>query len=176
MRSPWQILKVNLFVSGKVSLGKRFHIGLFSYVSSAGGLAIGDDVYVGKYCSVQCSGRIGDGVLIANNVGIIGARDHDMRAIGTSIRHSPWIGSSPQLADDPKNSIDIGSDVWIGFGAVLLSGIRVGRGAIVAAGTVVTTDVAPYDIVAGNPAAPIGRRFSDAQIGEHEALLWGAAS
>ena len=171
----WTLIKRRAFVSGAVSIGSRFHIGMFSYVSSAGGLAIGNDVYIGKFCSVQVNGRIGDGVLIANNVGIVGRRDHDMRALGVSIRRAPWIGNTPSLAAAPRNHVEIGPDVWIGYGAIVLSGIKIGRGAIVAAGAVVQDDVAPYDIVSGNPARAVGRRFTEAQIVEHEAAL-GAAS
>lgn len=171
MISPWQWLKRRLFISGRVSLGARFHLGAFSYLSSAGGLEIGDDVYVGKFCTIQCNGRIGNGVLIANNVGIVGARDHDMREVGVVVRNSRWIGNTDDLARDPKNAVDVGPDVWIGFGATIVSGITIGRGAIVAAGAVVTKDVAPYDIVGGNPAKPVGRRFDEAQISQHEALL-----
>lgn len=171
----WTQIKRRVFVSGAVSLGARFHIGMFSYVSSAGGLVIGNDVYVGKFCSIQVNGRIGDGVLIANNVGIVGRRDHDMRALGVSIRRAPWIGNTPSLATDARNHVEIGPDVWIGYGAAVLSGITIGRGAIIAAGAVVTENVAPYDIVSGNPARAVGRRFTEAQIAAHEAAL-GAAS
>lgn len=169
--SVWRSAKKRAFLSGKVTIGARFHIGMMSYVSSAGGLAIGDDVYVGKFCSIQVNGRIGCGVLIANNVGIVGRRDHDMRAIGISVRRAPWIGDTPALAADPRNAVEVGDDVWIGYGAVVLSGITIGRGAVVAAGAVVSDDVAPYDIVSGNPARPVGRRFTDAQIAKHEAGL-----
>jgi acetyltransferase-like isoleucine patch superfamily enzyme len=67
--------------------------------------------------------------------------------------------------------VHIGDDVWIGYGAVVLSGLSIGRGAVVAAGAVVTSDVDPYDIVAGNPARRVGRRFEDDQIATHERLL-----
>lgn len=167
----WSSAKRRAFLSGRVTVGQRFHQGLFSYVSSVAGLVIGDDVYIGKFCSIQVNGRIGNGVLIANNVGVVGRRDHDIRALGVPIRRAPWIGNTPTLASHPINSIDIGDDVWIGFGAVVLSGIKIGRGAIVAAGAVVTKDVEPYDIVTGNPARHVGRRFSDEQIQRHEHQL-----
>nr|WP_269142341.1 DapH/DapD/GlmU-related protein [Sphingomonas sp. IC-11] len=102
-----------------------------------------------------------------------------MRAIGVSVRRAPWIGDTSALAAHPRNAIEIGDDVWVGYGATILSGITVGRGAIVAAGAVVTLDVASYDIVSGNPARVVGRRFTDAQIIAHEASLGqasGAAS
>lgn len=167
----WRFAKRRAFVGGRVIIGARFHIGMLSYISSAGGLTVGDDVYVGKFCSIQVNGRIGDGVLIANNVGIVGRRDHDMRSIGVSVRRAPWIGDTPLLAADPRNTIDVGDDVWIGYGAVVLSGIAIGRGAVIAAGAVVQNDVASYDIVAGNPARVVGRRFTDQQIVQHEAGL-----
>lgn len=169
--SLWKRLKARLFVGNSVTIGARFHIGLFSYVSCSRSLTIGDDVYVGKFCSIECNGRIGNGTLIANNVGVVGRRDHDMRALGVWVRRAPWVGDTPALAAHPANEIDIAEDVWIGFGSVLLSGIRVGRGAIIAAGSVVTSDVAPYDIVAGNPAQPVGRRFTPELIIEHEAAI-----
>jgi acetyltransferase-like isoleucine patch superfamily enzyme len=67
-----------------------------------------------------------------------------------------------------KGDIHIGHDVWIGRDARVLSGVTIGHGAIIGGYSVVTKDVPPYTIVAGNPARPIRRRFSDEQI---EALL-----
>lgn len=167
----WRRIKQRAFVRGRVTIGTDFHVGMMSYISSAGGLAIGNDVYVGKFCSIQVNGRIGSGVLIANMVGIVGRRDHDMRAIGLTMRRAPWIGDTTSLTADPRNWVEIGDDVWIGYAAVVLSGIVVGRGAIIGAGAVVGNDVAPYDIVAGNPARAVGRRFTQTQIDEHEAML-----
>lgn len=65
---------------------------------------------------------------------------------------------------EKKYSVDIGNDVWIGAGAIILQGVRVGDGAIVAAGAVVTKDVEPYAIVGGVPAKLIRKRFNDDQI------------
>lgn len=173
MRRIWTRVKRAMFVRGNVAIGKRFHMGMLSYVSSPDALEIGNDVYVGKFCTIQCSGTIGNCVLIANNVGIVGRRDHDMKAVGIPIRLAPWVGDTPGLAGNASNRVIIDSDVWVGFGAILLSGIRIGRGAVVAAGAVVVADVAPYDIVAGNPARPVGRRFNDADILAHESQLFG---
>ncbi len=172
-RKLWAPCYRSFAVRGPVDVGERFHLGPGSRVEAFRGLSIGNDVYVGKYCSIVADGEIGDDVLIANNVGIIGRHDHDHEAIGVGIRRAPWIGDpgSELGRDEP---VIVESDVWIGFGAVVLTGVRIGRGAIVAAGSVVISDVAPYDVVAGSPARAVGRRFdSDTKIAEHERLLYG---
>lgn len=71
-----------------------------------------------------------------------------------------------------ENPVDIGHDVWIGHSATVMSGCSVGRGAVVAANAVVTDDVDPYTIVAGVPAEPIGKRFSEEVIERLEATEW----
>lgn len=63
-------------------------------------------------------------------------------------------------------------DVWLGANVVLLNGVRIGRGAVVAAGTVCRTKIPPYAIVAGNPAKVVGFRFTPDQVEEHESLLY----
>lgn len=66
----------------------------------------------------------------------------------------------------------IGNDVWIGYEAVILSGVTIGDGAIVGARAVVTKDVPPYTIVGGVPARSIRRRFDEETIKKLEALRW----
>ncbi|MGD0167870.1 MAG: acyltransferase [Gaiellaceae bacterium] len=164
----WQSIYRLYGVRANVSLGKNVHIGLGTILWAPKKLTVGNDVYIGKGCTIECDGTIGSGVLIANRVGIIGRRDHDIGAIGVPIRQAPWAGDS----DGPDSgSVQIGADVWIGYGAVILSGIVVGRGAVVAAGSVVTHDVPPYTIVVGNPARVAGERFDERQRVEHERLL-----
>lgn len=69
-------------------------------------------------------------------------------------------------------AVTIGHDVWVGHGTVVLSGRKIGTGAVVGAGSVVTKDVAPYTIVAGNPARVIRLRFSAAIADRLQALAW----
>jgi len=160
-------------VRKNVTLGANVHVGPFSLISSPSSLVIGRNTYIGKFCTIQVGGRIGAGVLIANNVGIVGRVDHEYRIAGVPVRDGVWIGSDAALSSLPENRIDIGDDVWIGYGAVVLSGIAIGNGAIIAAGSVVTKDVAAYDIVAGSPASVRGRRFDGDPgfIAEHEKVL-----
>ncbi len=71
-----------------------------------------------------------------------------------------------------SHRVTIGHDVWIGHGAIILPGRSIGTGAVVAAGAIVTKDVAPYSIVAGNPARVVRRRFSEAVEARLMALAW----
>ena len=134
-------------------------------------LVIEDDVYIGKYCTLEFDGRIGTGTLIANMVGLVGRHDHDHRAIGHTMRRVPWVGDPEYTGMGAGQKLIVGGDVWIGFGAIVLTGVTIGRGAVIAAGAVVTSDVKPYDIVAGVPARAVGRRFTDAEIVAHEEAL-----
>ena len=75
------------------------------------------------------------------------------------------------VKDGSDGKIIIDDDVWIGANAIILKGVRVGEGSIVGAGAVVTKDVAPYTIVAGNPAKKIRDRFSPELIEEHRSII-----
>lgn len=152
--------------------GQDVHVGPRCRFWATRGIEIGDGTYLGKDVLIETNCRIGRYVLLANRVGIIGRHDHDFRTAGVPVRFSPWVGSRRNPSPHRDDTAVVEDDVWIGFGAMLLSPVRVGRGAIVAAGAVVTRDVAPYDIVAGNPAAPVGRRFATAEeIAAHEAMV-----
>ena len=166
--------KVNLLYSVRrgVRLGARVHVGPGSVLWASRSLVVEEDVYIGKYCTIQVNGRIGRYTMIANNVGVVGRLDHDYRVVGTPIRFAPWIGDE-SASEDQMASVDIGEDVWVGYGAIILSGIRIGRGAVIAAGSVVTKDVESYSIVAGVPAKSVAIRFDDVQIEEHEHLIYG---
>ena len=73
---------------------------------------------------------------------------------------------------DNRGDIVVGSDVWIGYEAVILAGVTIGGGAIIGARAVVTKDVPPYTIVGGVPAKPIRKRFDDATIAKLLELRW----
>lgn len=154
----------SLAVRQNVLIGDNFHVGPRSVIWAPRQLRIGNDVYIGKNVTIEVDGCIGDGALIANSVGIVGRSDHDIKSQGVTIRRSPWVGDKPEVLSKP---VLIGADVWIGYGAVVLSGITVGDSAVVAAGAVVTKDVAENTIVAGNPATAIGHRFSPNDYEEH---------
>ena len=159
-------------VRDNVTLGERVHIGVGTTIDAPRSLVIGSDVYIGKRCTIECDGAIGNGVLIANQAGLIGRHDHDYKTVGVSVRDSPWVGDDEYIHRERLRLV-IGDDVWIGFGAIVLTGATVGRGAIVGAGSVVTNSVPPYSIVAGQPAGVIAMRFSASEAALHEAMLSG---
>lgn len=153
-----------LAVRRNVEVGTEFHVGPGSTIWAPTKLKIGNDVYVGKNVTIEADGEIGDGVLFANLAGVVGRRDHDIRDLGRSVRRSRWVGND---AEDLSLPTIIGSDVWIGYGAIVLSGVTIGDSSIVAAGAVVVSDVPSNSVVAGNPARVIGERFSRDQLRAH---------
>ena len=130
-------------------------------------IVLGDDVGIGHGCLFQADTEIGNKVMIACNVAFLNSDDHRYDAVGTAMWDS---------GRGDKFKIIVEDDVWIGHGAILLSPMRVGRGAIVAAGSVVVKEVPRYAIVGGNPAKVIKMRFTSEQIEEHERVLYPIAA
>ncbi|MFI8632493.1 CatB-related O-acetyltransferase [Microbacterium sp. NPDC077663] len=131
-------------------------------------MTLGANVSVGKGSLVEVDGSIGDFALIARGVQIVGRLDHRIDQLGVPIALSEWVGDREAQQLD---RISIGRDVWIGASAVLLGGISVGDGAVIAAGSVVTKDVPAFGIVAGNPARLVRYRFTEAEQADHLKLL-----
>jgi acetyltransferase-like isoleucine patch superfamily enzyme len=119
-----------------------------------------------SFCGYDCeisNADIGSFVSIANGV-IIGGGQHPMHWVGMSPvfyegRDSVKAKFSTHKRETPRRVV-IGHDVWIGRSAIILAGIEIGNGAVVGAGAVVTKNVPPYAIVAGNPARIIRNRFN----------------
>lgn len=125
--------------------------------ADAGKITIGRDCYVGDGTRIWSAEAItiGDRIQISHNVNIHDTNSHSTDAI---LRHQHFIDILSDGRVNTKNfeiqsrTIVIEDDVWIGFNATILKGVRICKGAIVAAGSVVTTDVPAFVIVAGNPA------------------------
>lgn len=164
-----------LIVFGKgrfLSHGTDLHVGKGSRLWAPKSLKIGSGVYIGKQVHIEANCEIGDYCLLANRVAIVGRHDHDFSAVGYPVRFAPWIGSHRFASPYADEKAIIESDVWLGYGVIVLTGVTVGRGAIVAAGSVVVKDVPPYSICAGVPARVVGRRFSDpAMVQAHEQAI-----
>ncbi|MDO4189827.1 MAG: CatB-related O-acetyltransferase [Lachnospiraceae bacterium] len=170
-----KLIRCRLLVANKkVSLGKDSSFGRGTIFWAPNRISIGNNVYIGKYCTIQADVEMGDNIRIGNVVGLIGKYDHDYSKVGVNIYDAPWIGDEDYDFKGLNKKIVIDDDVWIGYGAVVFSGVHINRGAIVAAGSVVNKDVPPYAIVAGNPASVIKYRFTEQQIKEHEAKLYDA--
>ena len=136
------------YIGGKTELPRDFRAGAYSYV--------------GRNCCICLKVSIGAYTMLAHEVSIQGG-DHRIDIPGIPICFS----GRPEM---PETIIE--DDVWIGHRAIIIAGVRIGRGAIVGAGAVVTKDVPAYTIVGGVPAKPIGVRFpnpKDRAI--HEAML-----
>jgi acetyltransferase-like isoleucine patch superfamily enzyme len=121
-----------------------------------GKLQIGKNCYIGRDTKIW-SGElimIGDDVLISHNVGIIDTNSHEIDAVERAEKHKEYLKNGHPLE---KGSIQtapivIENHAWINFDVIILKGVTIGEGAIVAAGAIVTKNVAPYTMVAGIPA------------------------
>jgi virginiamycin A acetyltransferase len=105
--------------------------------------------------------EIGNYVSIASDVQFVLGGQHQMNSVTTFPLKAYFSRIDNKLDSNSKGPIIIEDEVWIGTSAIILSGVRVGKGAIIAAGSVVVKDVPPYTIVAGNPCKIIKKRFSD---------------
>jgi phosphonate metabolism protein (transferase hexapeptide repeat family) len=127
-------------------------MGDYSYVVNDGQITY---TTIGKFCSIAAMTRINPG-------------NHPMHRATQA--HFTYRASAyfPGESDDADffawrraQHCTIGHDVWLGHGAIVLPGRKIGTGSVIAAGAIVTKDVPPYTIVAGNPARPVRRRFSE---------------
>lgn len=117
-----------------------------------------DRLIIGKFCSIACGARF-----------LFNSANHTGRSLSTypfPLFFEEWVLDPGDVTAswDNKGDIVIGNDVWIGYEAVLMAGVTVGDGAIIAARAVVTKDVPPYTVVGGVPARPIKKRFSKETI------------
>lgn len=138
----------------KIIIGARTKVDAFAMIKCVGGtgdVVIGEDCVINPYC-VMYSGngiRIGRDCLIAPGVQLV-PTNHEYARRDIPIRQQRFRPS--------RGGIEIGDDVWIGANAVVLDGARVGNGAIIGAGSVVTGVIPPYEIWGGNPARKIKER------------------
>ena len=126
----------------------------------------GDRLIIGKFCSIACGAKF-----------LFTSGNHAMQSLSTytfPIFFDEWGLDAKNIRDawDNKGDTVVGNDVWIGYEAIIMPGVRIGDGAIIGARAVVTKDVPPYTIVAGVPARPLRRRFDDAAIEKLETLRW----
>ena len=125
-----------------------------------------DRLIIGKFCSIACGAKF-----------LFNSANHKMTSLSTytfPLFFEEWGLKKENVAQawDQKGDIMIGNDVWIGYEAVILSGVTIGDGAVIGCRAVVTKDVPPYTIVGGVPAKPIRKRFDEETIKELQKIKW----
>ena len=125
-----------------------------------------DRLTIGKFCSIACGAKF-----------LFTSGNHTMRSLSNytfPIFFDEWNLDAKNICSawDNKGDIVLGNDVWVGYEAVIMSGVTIGNGAIIGTRAVVTKDVPPYTIVGGVPAKPIRKRFDDKTIRALENLRW----
>ena len=125
-----------------------------------------EKLIIGKFCSIACGTKF-----------LFNCANHTLKSLSTytfPLFYEEWEleKSNITTAWDNKGDIVIGNDVWIGYEAVIMAGVHIGDGAIIAARAVVTKDVPPYTIVGGTPAKEIRKRFDADVIQQLLMLKW----
>ena len=125
-----------------------------------------EKLIIGKFCSIACGTKF-----------LFNCANHTLKSLSTytfPLFYEEWEleKSNITTAWDNKGDIVIGNDVWIGYEAVIMAGVHIGDGAIIAARAVVTKDVPPYTIVGGTPAKEIRKRFDGQTIQQLLILKW----
>ena len=121
---------------------------------------------IGNFCSIASGTKF-----------LFNCANHTLKSLSTytfPLFYEDWDLNKSDVATawDNKGDIVIGNDVWIGYEAIVMAGIHIGDGAIIASRAVVTKDVPPYTIVGGVPAKPIRKRFSDEVISQLLSIKW----
>ena len=152
--------EINARSTQKIILGNRVTIGKYAIIRPGNlyggepgeGLVVGDHSNIGPYCYIGCSGHIsiGNNVMISPRVSIY-AENHVFDKTDATIKSQGV----------KKEKVVIEDDCWIASNSILLAGVTIGKGSVVAAGSVVTQDVPPYSVVAGVPARVIKNRRTD---------------
>jgi virginiamycin A acetyltransferase len=126
---------------------------------------IGDKLIIGKFCAIARGVQF-----------IMNGANHKVSGFSTFpfyIFGNGWEEAAPREGDLPyKGDTVIGHDVWIGYRALIMPGVKIGNGAIIAARAVVTADVPAYAVVGGNPATVLKSRFPPEVVAELEAIAW----
>lgn len=125
-----------------------------------------DKLIIGKFCSIACKAKF-----------LMTSGNHTMKSLSTytfPIFYEEWGLDTRHITDawDNRGDIVIGNDVWIGYDAVVMSGVEIGDGAIIGTRAVVTRDVPPYTIVGGVPTRAIKKRFNDDMISALLSIKW----
>jgi acetyltransferase-like isoleucine patch superfamily enzyme len=145
----YRLHRVRLRAPARFSYGNSISFATGADIRSPHFVELGDHISFGKNFTCEVDVRIGSHVLISSNVSIIG-QDH------------PFDDPTSTVYDQTRTDdsvVEIGSDVLIGFGSIVVGSVKVGDGCIVGAGSVVVRDLPPYTVCVGVPAKPIRPRY-----------------
>ncbi|EDS72853.1 CatB-related O-acetyltransferase [Anaerofustis stercorihominis] len=125
-----------------------------------------DKLIIGKFCSIGCGAKF-----------LFNSANHTMKSLSSypfPLFFDEWGLDIKDVAQswDNKGDIVIGNDVWIGYEAVIMAGVTIGDGAVIATRSVVTKDVEPYTVVGGVPAKPIKKRIDDKTVNSLLEIKW----
>jgi acetyltransferase-like isoleucine patch superfamily enzyme len=166
-RRGWRGVKRFVLLAAFAHYGKNFRFdpdGTYSFQT----IEVGDDVYIGPGACFQASQsgiKIGSKVIFGPNVTIRGG-NHNTSVVGR------FMADVKEKRPEDDQVVVIEDDVWVATGVIILKGVHLGRGCIVAAGAVVNRSVPPYAVVAGVPAKVISFRFDVDTIIRHEEMLY----
>jgi virginiamycin A acetyltransferase len=126
---------------------------------------VGDELLIGRFCALARGVKF-----------VMNGADHKLWGFSTfpfQIFGNGRESAAPGPGDLPyKGDTVVGNDVWLGYEALVMPGVTIGDGAMVAARAVVTRDVPPYSVIGGNPAKGIKQRFADEVVAELLAIRW----
>lgn len=125
-----------------------------------------DRLIIGKFCSIACGAKF-----------LFNSANHTLKSLSNytfPLFFEEWGLDKKDVTSawDNKGDIIIGNDVWIGYEAVIMAGVHIGDGAVIATRAVVTKDVPPYTIVGGTPARKIRLRFEEETIARLQQMQW----
>lgn len=152
-------------------IGNNIYVGKRVVIWAKNSIRIGHNFYIGRDSQIETDCTIGDNVIFGNKVAIVGKYDHHFQQIGVPIR----LASRIRDVDYSWKGLDcmtyIEDDVWIGYGSIIMGGVHLKKGTIIAAGSVVTKNTEAYSIYGGNPARKIRARFETTEdLEQHMAL------
>ncbi len=167
-----RILLLKNTIWRKYSIGPSFHAGARVRIWAKRKLVIGSHFYIGRDSQIEANCIIGNYVIFGNKVAIVGKYDHHFLQLGTPIRLASQIRDADYMWKGLDEITIIEDDVWVGYGSIIMSGVKIGTGSIIAAGSLVTKDVEPWSIYGGNPAKKIKARFDNEEdLVKHKQLM-----
>ena len=149
--------------------GKNVNVPRGCRFSGIGNILVGNDVSFGERTEIlttRAKVRFGNHIMLGPGVTMVSG-NHRIDIIG---KYMSEVSDAMKVPENDQDIV-IEDDVWIGSNAIILKGVTIGTGSVIAAGAVVTKSVPAYSIVGGNPAKVIRQRFSQEEINQHQGIL-----